>query len=177
MPQSMIRHPADDAEYTRARKRQRIDGHSSTNNTRATSSPTMFPSTDRNIRAALSDPRASMRPTQSDHDSSLSVSLDSTLEAGPSSIGLPGSGAGPSNGHANGNGFTLLPAANGSSSGAIANGSQRYGRSMAKVLLPGTALYDDSYIDREEYIRLVIQSLRDVGYKCVVCPSTNPRVY
>lgn len=30
--------------------------------------------------------------------------------------------------------------------------------------LLGTRLYDDSYIDREEFIRLIIQSLRDVGY-------------
>jgi hypothetical protein len=35
---------------------------------------------------------------------------------------------------------------------------------VARVSLPGTRLYPDSYIDREEFIRLVVQSLRDVGY-------------
>ncbi|KIJ35759.1 hypothetical protein M422DRAFT_61256 [Sphaerobolus stellatus SS14] len=37
-------------------------------------------------------------------------------------------------------------------------------RDVTKVTLPGTALYEGSHIDREEFIRLVIQSLRDVGY-------------
>ncbi|KAJ7286113.1 WD40 repeat-like protein [Mycena rebaudengoi] len=36
--------------------------------------------------------------------------------------------------------------------------------SVARVTLPGSALYDDADVDREEFVRLVIQSLRDVGY-------------
>lgn len=39
---------------------------------------------------------------------------------------------------------------------------------IQRVNLPGTRLYDDSCIDREEFIRLVVQSLRDVGYLCVI---------
>ncbi|THH10834.1 hypothetical protein EW145_g1054 [Phellinidium pouzarii] len=35
---------------------------------------------------------------------------------------------------------------------------------VQRVNLPGTRLSEDSYIDREEFVRLVIQSLRDVGY-------------
>ena len=49
------------------------------------------------------------------------------------------------------------------------NGSSKYSRSpVARVEFPGSTIYDDSYIDREEYIRLVIQSLRDIGYMCVL---------
>lgn len=47
----------------------------------------------------------------------------------------------------------------------------KHGKSIARVNLPGTTLYDDSYVDREEFIRLVIQSLRDVGYMCVYVSS------
>ncbi|KAJ7632831.1 WD40 repeat-like protein [Roridomyces roridus] len=68
--------------------------------------------------------------------------------AGPSSAGLDH--AGPSNGHhVNGNGVQKLT-----------NGKQ----AVARVSLPGSHLYDDSDVDREEFVRLVIQSLRDVGY-------------
>jgi len=49
--------------------------------------------------------------------------------------------------------------------GSPMNGSTKRSRSpVARVELPGATIYDDSYIDREEYIRLVIQSLRDIGY-------------
>jgi hypothetical protein len=52
--------------------------------------------------------------------------------------------------------------------GSPMNGSTKRSRSpVARVELPGATIYDDSYIDREEYIRLVIQSLRDIGYMCV----------
>jgi len=55
--------------------------------------------------------------------------------------------------------------------GSPVNGSSKRSRGLvAKVELPGTTIYDDSYIDREEYIRLVIQSLRDIGYMCVFEP-------
>ncbi|EJD05675.1 WD40 repeat-like protein [Fomitiporia mediterranea MF3/22] len=35
---------------------------------------------------------------------------------------------------------------------------------VPRVNLPGTRLFEDSCIDREEFVRLLIQSLRDVGY-------------
>ena len=37
-------------------------------------------------------------------------------------------------------------------------------QAIARVTLPGTKLYEDSVVEREEFVRLVIQSLRDVGY-------------
>jgi hypothetical protein len=53
--------------------------------------------------------------------------------------------------------------------GSSMNGSSKRSKSpVARVELPGATIYDDSYIDREEYIRLVIQSLRDIGYMCVL---------
>lgn len=103
-----------------------------------------------------------MRLSDSDRDSALSVSLDSHPEAGPSSA------AGPSNGHKSGtaktNGFT-----NGSSKyspldGLDGHAAEKHRSSVARVSLPGRTLYDDSFVDREEFVRLVIQSLRDVGY-------------
>ena len=35
---------------------------------------------------------------------------------------------------------------------------------LARVNLPGRFLYEDSNVDREEFVRLLLQSLRDVGY-------------
>ena len=105
-----------------------------------------------------------MRIPESDQESAHSVSLDSAPHAGPSSLGLDAPG--PLNGHTNGNGFTLPPT-NGftNGAGAIGNGVQKHAKSLAKVSLPGTALYaDGSYVNREEFVRLVAQSLRDVGY-------------
>ncbi|KAH9066471.1 WD40 repeat-like protein [Lactarius vividus] len=64
--------------------------------------------------------------------------------------------------------LSLSPKANGhiaNGCGSPINGSSKRSRGpVAKVELPGATIYDDSYIDREEYIRLVIQSLRDIGY-------------
>ncbi|KAH9950266.1 WD40 repeat-like protein [Amylocystis lapponica] len=110
-----------------------------------------------------------MRLQDADLDSVLSVSLDSAPEAGPSSA------AGPSNGH-NGiavksNGFAQ-PFTNGASNGTsklhMQDGTDGHGTDkrmpITRVSLPGSTLYDDSYVDREEFVRLVIQSLRDVGY-------------
>ncbi|KAF5381032.1 hypothetical protein D9615_004152 [Tricholomella constricta] len=97
-----------------------------------------------------------MRFTDSDQDSTLSASPDFTAHAGPSTTG---------NGHTNGNGFVASTngcATNGTS--AVGNGYRHPGNAIAKLSLPGTTLYDDSYVDREEFVRLVIQSLRDVGY-------------
>ncbi|KAI0636404.1 WD40 repeat-like protein [Trametes polyzona] len=107
-----------------------------------------------------------MRLTESDRDSTLSVSLDSVPEAGPSHAPLS------SNGHngvaSKSNGFSV-PYTNGSSKAPAheeldGHVSERRRSSVARVSLPGRTLYDDSYVDREEFVRLVIQSLRDVGY-------------
>ncbi|KIJ69067.1 hypothetical protein HYDPIDRAFT_172550 [Hydnomerulius pinastri MD-312] len=46
----------------------------------------------------------------------------------------------------------------------MGNGISKHSSSIARVSLPGTTLYEDPYVDREEFVRLVIQSLRDVGY-------------
>ncbi|KAF8211925.1 WD40 repeat-like protein [Mycena galopus ATCC 62051] len=112
-----------------------------------------------------------MRYPGSEQAETSSTSPDEV--AGPSSLGLDHTG--PSNGHLNGNGFTTI--ANGASAvGTTGNGVQKpngYSKqssatspplSVARVTLPGTSLYDDSDVDREEFVRLVIQSLRDVGY-------------
>ncbi|EMD38068.1 hypothetical protein CERSUDRAFT_152691 [Gelatoporia subvermispora B] len=100
-----------------------------------------------------------MRLSENDHDHTDSLVSEGHSEAGAS--------AGPSNGH-NGvlvksNGFC----ANGTSkvvSDGVDGGTRGRGASIARVSLPGSTLYDNSYVDREEFVRLVIQSLRDVGY-------------
>ncbi|KAG6880248.1 hypothetical protein C0992_001816 [Termitomyces sp. T32_za158] len=89
-----------------------------------------------------------MRLTDSDHNS-LSASPDFSALAGPSTD--------HSNGHSNG--FTKS-SANGTGNGVLSKNR----KAIARLSLPGTTLYDDMHVDREEYVRLVIQSLRDVGY-------------
>ncbi|KAA1469347.1 WD40 repeat-like protein [Dentipellis sp. KUC8613] len=85
---------------------------------------------------------------------SLSVSPDFTPEAGPSTLTPPL----PSKLHTNGN-------SNGFTSSAVTNGVSKHAKApISRVTLPGTTLYEDSHIDREEFVRLIIQSLRDVGY-------------
>ena len=102
-----------------------------------------------------------MRLTDNDADSTLSLAPDEIPEAGPSSLA-------PSNGH-NGivkaNGISGVYT-NGNSKASVADGYQleKQRPPISRVSLPGTTLYDDSYVDREEFVRLVIQSLRDVGY-------------
>ncbi|KAJ7085797.1 WD40 repeat-like protein [Mycena belliarum] len=112
-----------------------------------------------------------MRFPESEQADESPASLDAI--AGPSSLGRDHPG--PSNVHLNGNGFAA--STNGAFVGnAAGNGVQKqnghskqssaasHSLSVARVTLPGSSLYDDSDVDREEYIRLVIQSLRDVGY-------------
>ncbi|KAJ3502077.1 hypothetical protein NLJ89_g9048 [Agrocybe chaxingu] len=144
--------PAPDAEHSRARKRQRI-AHSSlllsshhTTLVDHSSSSTPF--------------QSMMRLSEADRDSPLSISPDMSAHAGPSSV-ASGSFDGPvvTNGRTNG----CAPVTNGTGA-VMGNGIQKHGKSIAKVTLPGTTLYDDSDVDREEFVRLVIQSLRDVGY-------------
>ncbi|KDQ33398.1 hypothetical protein PLEOSDRAFT_1073660 [Pleurotus ostreatus PC15] len=82
-------------------------------------------------------------------------------------MGVGGSAGLAKNGISNGNGHSAVPATNGSSGfgNGVGNGiAKREHGSISKVSLPGTTLYDDSTVDREEFVRLVIQSLRDVGY-------------
>ncbi|KAJ6597194.1 WD40 repeat-like protein [Mycena vulgaris] len=112
-----------------------------------------------------------MRFSEAEQADESTPSLDAV--AGPSSLGLDHPGT--SNGHLNGNGFTAV--ANGATVATTAgNGVQKHNGhskqssaashslSVARVTLPGSSLYDDSDVDREEFVRLVIQSLRDVGY-------------
>lgn len=101
--------------------------------------------------------------SESDRDLSVSPGNLNAL-AGPS-CPPPFEGVVATNGHANG--FT--PVTNGTLGAGVVmgNGVQKHGKSVAKVNLPGTTLYDDSFVDREEFVRLVIQSLRDVGYMYV----------
>lgn len=100
-----------------------------------------------------------MRIPESDQESAVSVSLDPNPDMpGPSS---PRS----SNGHSNGTVSVVASKALTTAGGAVTNGAQKPGTSISKVSLPGTMLYDDdSRVDREQFVRLVIQSLRDVGY-------------
>ncbi|KAI0273432.1 WD40 repeat-like protein [Gloeopeniophorella convolvens] len=88
-----------------------------------------------------------MRLPQRDYESNP-TSPDLHPQASSSSVSpLP-----KANGHVNGHGSPV-------------NGSSKRARTpLTRVELPGSTIYDDSYIDREEYIRLVIQSLRDIGY-------------
>jgi hypothetical protein len=149
-----------DPEHARVRKRLRIDKHS----------PSTSTSTIDRIIPLSQTASANMRLTESDQSSSLSVSPDLPPVAGSSSSGLDV--AAPSTkAHANGNGFT-----NGASGMSLlmGNGVVKHTKSIAKVSLAGTALYDDSFVDREEFVRLVIQSLRDVGYMFVSVLSVLP---
>lgn len=111
-----------------------------------------------------------MRLPKTEEDSTLSVSFDSVAEAGPSSSPLKHNGVSKTNGfsptHLNGNGKAWIL------DGLDGYSPDRSRSSIARVSLPGTTLYDDSYVDREEFVRLVIQSLRDVGYMYVSLVTT-----
>lgn len=162
-------HPEADHELSRARKRQRLDSiSSSASASLAAVERALLP--DDSLSSLISNHPA-MRLQDTDHDSAHSLSLDSGPEAGPSSA------AATSNGH---NGIVVKsngcapPFTNGASTngtvkpympdGADGHTSERGPPSVARVTLPGSTLYDGSYVDREEFVRLVIQSLRDVGY-------------
>jgi WD repeat-containing protein 26 len=103
--------------------------------------------------------------SESDRDSPLSVSPDNLNALAGPSCAAAFEGVVSTNGHTNG--FT--PVTNGTIGAGVVmgNGVQKHGKLVAKVNLPGTTLYDDSFVDREEFVRLVIQSLRDVGYMYV----------
>lgn len=99
-----------------------------------------------------------MRLPENDSESALSVAFADVSEPGPSSTNNLSNGH---NGVVKGNGYSAFANGNGKV-GAVDGLKQK--RSVSRVSLPGTTLYDDSYVDREEFVRLVIQSLRDVGY-------------
>jgi len=143
-----------DTELSRPRKRQRTDILDSTSTSPATVNTLRVP------ESRLTD----MRIPESDNSSTLEASYDFVPEAGPSCVTLDKTGH--SNGLGKENGYTT-PAANGTTSNgspSMGNGIAKHSSSITRVSLPGTTLYDDPYVDREEFVRLVIQSLKDVGY-------------
>ncbi|KAK7054652.1 hypothetical protein VNI00_003115 [Paramarasmius palmivorus] len=127
-----------------------------------------------------------MRFPQSEEESRLSTSPGNTSPtlAGPSSKGLDSTGASNSNGYtssnsvfSNGHGFSsgaqngLANGSSGSGAGVsgVSNGigmsPQKHGKNpVARVNLPGELLYADADVNREEFVRLLVQSLKDVGY-------------
>lgn len=140
-----------DINLSRARKRQRTEPCS-------VSFP--LPKIDR-------PPHLPMRITDSDQESTLTVSSDYMMQAGPSNASLD-----QANGHTNTkahvsptNGYASHTVNGSCGFGTfLGNGTGKHGKAVSRVNLPGTTLYDDSSVDREEFVRLVIQSLRDVGY-------------
>jgi len=108
-----------------------------------------------------------MKLTDSDLALPLSTSPDLSVHAGPSSLasGLSDDFV-VTNGHTNG--FKSMTNGKSETGSAFTNGVQKHSPSVTRVTLPGTALYDDSPVNREEFVRLVIQSLRDVGYVSVL---------
>lgn len=137
------------ADPPRPHKRQRI-----ATQTTSTTSTTSLATIHRTPHAQTTSTDNMYIPRSDKMPSSASINLNS--EAGPSSITLDK--ASRSNGITAINGFKP----NGSS--PVSNGLANHGASVARVSLPGTTLYEDPYVDREEFVRLVIQSLRDVGY-------------
>ncbi|KAE9409438.1 WD40 repeat-like protein [Gymnopus androsaceus JB14] len=58
-----------------------------------------------------------------------------------------------------------MPLANGNGVGPSGSNGVMNGKgALARVNLPGHLLYEGSNVDREEFVRLLLQSLRDVGY-------------
>ena len=93
----------------------------------------------------------SMRPPEREYDSNPTTPPPHCQTRPSSSSPSPKANGHLTNGH-----------------GSPMNGSSKRSKSpVARVAFPGSTIYDDSYIDREEYIRLIIQSLRDIGYMCV----------
>ncbi|KAL5511801.1 hypothetical protein ACEPAH_5019 [Sanghuangporus vaninii] len=156
-----------------ARKRPRLDDHTSTRpylyNLTHPPSPT------------LSKPLQTMRLVENDNSDQRPVSLDSdspltniTPRDMSASDGLSTLAA--SQVATNGNSFNLtngggsairdvaVPVANGRKHSKSPDASRSAPHVIPRVHLPGTRLFEESCIDRQEFVRLVIQSLRDVGY-------------
>ena len=112
-----------------------------------------------------------MKLTDSDLGPPLSASPDLSVHAGPSSfVSASLNDFVATNGHTNG--FTTMTNGKSEMGAVMTNGVQKH-PSITRVTLPGTTLYDDSPVDREEFIRLVIQSLRDIGYTSVSLASLS----
>lgn len=135
-----------DPDSHRPAKRQRLDA----------SSPTM--------RLNSADTPDDLSP-----DPSTATLLPGPSSSGSASHDPSGTASSSKNGHtlthANGNTNGYLPPPPTKNSG-IANGShaQALGKSISRVNIPGTNLYDDSNVNRQEFVRFVVQALRDVGY-------------
>jgi hypothetical protein len=153
-----------DTELSRPRKRQRIDSLNSLDST-----STSLTALSHSLRVTES-PLSDMRIPESNNNPNLPSSYDSVAEAGPSCVTLDK--AGHSNGLSKENGY-IIPVSNGATtngSPSMGNGIAKHSSPITRVSLPGTTLYDDTYVDREEFVRLVMQSLRDVGYMWVPFP-------
>ena len=125
-----------------------------------------------------SNMRLPVEDTSNDAQSSLSLSSDaeptlsrvSPLTTGPAKTGPDHGGRKMQNGDrlSMTNGKSTFVRDQLQSNGVRheeANGlDSRNSRLVKAVTLPGTRLYDNSCIDREAFIRLVVQSLREVGY-------------
>ena len=116
-----------------------------------------------------------MRLPETDHDGPSSGAPGVSAQAGPSSLNGSVDGLVATNGHKNG--FTPLANGNSGIGAVMGNGIAKHGKSIAKVNLPGTTLYDDSFVNREEFVRLVIQTLRDVGYAYVLSVLQNMQLF
>ncbi|KAI5121012.1 hypothetical protein M0805_005958 [Coniferiporia weirii] len=160
--------------FQHVRKRQRLDSTVSArvfynltcNQTRSSSGSTsastmrFVDSVDNDGASALSGSLDSNSLTQSDN---RFVPMDGIPVSAPQTRN-PGAYTA-----SNGNGVVsdaTVPSVLNGRKQVIVPGNETRGSSHVaqRVDLPGTRLFEDSYIDREEFVRLVIQSLRDVGY-------------
>lgn len=107
-----------------------------------------------------------MRLTEPDQESGKSVQIDTVPEAGPSSLAGSANGYNGTASKHNGYATSYTNGTSKTTPGDATRGGrpEKHATSITQVSLPGSTLYDDSYVDREEFVRLVIQSLRDVGY-------------
>lgn len=111
------------------------------------------------------------RPSSFDPDSPV-ASITARDMSATDGLPTPGSGQVATNGNSfnltNGSGSAVRDVASPLANGRKHSKSPDASRSViSRVNLPGTRLFEDSCINREEFVRLVIQSLRDVGYMLV----------
>ncbi|TFK54698.1 WD40 repeat-like protein [Heliocybe sulcata] len=131
-----------------------------------------MPPSDERVLKHIADSVSPMRRGELEAYGRLSM-VDAMPEAGPSTIAPAPGVASPKSAS---NGFS--PATNGHTNGSLspthgagaapwklmAMNGKSAASAVARVSLPGSTLYEDSFVDREEFVRLVIQALRDVGY-------------
>ena len=166
LPYRLVFLTTADSERPRARKRQRIET--------ASLDPSSYHRTT-NLASSSSQSLNMMRLPETDHDGPSSGAPGVSAQAGPSSLNGSVDGLVATNGHKNG--FTPLANGNSGIGAVMGNGIAKHGKSIAKVNLPGTTLYDDSFVNREEFVRLVIQTLRDVGYAYVLSVLQNMQLF